>query len=141
MAKYATVGATLPPDALMRIAFDWLPGGASPGAALRYIAYRAAGDPDARKKVMPNDVPLSDFDGRAAFEKTNVPAEVVDEIRRRHPGKSVSWALRFQYAKMNGARDNQAELLADGFKPGRPKGSKDSYQRTRRTKAELETNP
>ena len=137
MTERTTIGATFPRHALARVAFDLLPG-ASPGMALRYLAYRAAGHADASEKVMPKPVPLSDFDSRVTFERTNVPREVVAEIQHRFPGKSIPWALRFQYAKDCGANDEQAAQLAEGFKSsGRPKGSKDSKPRVRRTKQEL----
>lgn len=113
--------------------------GASPGGVLRYLAYRLAGsDPHAaREQVIPQR-DLSAFNSRPRTEATMIAAEVVEAIRERFPGKSLSWLLRYQAAKENGADDALAKEIASSIVRGRPEGSKDVKPRVRRTRAELE---
>ena len=137
MSEAAQIGATFPPDGLLHVADRAGLYGVSPGATVRFLAYLAAGLSwdEARNRVLPRKVPLSIFDERSAREQVRIPQDVADQIHTRHPGKPVPWVLRFYMAKTNGASDRQAESIADGYKAGRPKGSPDSYQRTRRSKA------
>jgi hypothetical protein len=86
---------------------------------------------------MPTRTPLSAFEHRSAMERVDVPHEIRDAIRAKHPRKPISWVLRYYMALVNGASERQAESLADGFKAGRPPGSKDSSPRVRRTNAEI----
>ena len=138
-AQDVHIGAMFPPDGLLHTAVNAGLTGATPSAAMRYLAYLAAGlSPDeARNKIMPSRTPLSAFDGRSAMERVRIPQDILDDIRKRHPGKQVSWTLRYYMALVNGANERQAESIADGFKSGRPPGSRDSYQRTRRSRAEI----
>jgi hypothetical protein len=139
MTQAVKVGATFPADGLLHTAVNAGLPGASPGAVVRYLAYLAAGlnDTEARARVMPTRTPLSAFDNRSAMEQVVVPADIRDAIRAKHPGKPISWVLRYYMALVNGASERQAESIADGFKAGRPAGSKDSRPRIRRTNAEI----
>jgi hypothetical protein len=139
MTGTAKIAATFPPDGLVSTAFNNGLLGASPGAVVRFLAYLAAGlDRDeARQRVAPQHVPLSDFEKRAFMEQVSLPRDIIDNIRDRHPGKSVSWALRYHMALVNGATDRQATIVANGFSAGRPVGSKDSKPRIRRTNAQI----
>jgi hypothetical protein len=139
MRRTALVGATFPADGLMHTAVNAGLPGASPGAIVRYLAYLAAGldEAEARARVMPALTPLAAFENRSAMERVDVPHEIRDAIRAKHPGKPVSWTLRYYMALVNGASERQAESIADGFKAGRPVGSKDSRRRIRRTRAEI----
>jgi hypothetical protein len=139
MRRTTLVGATFPADSLLHTAVNAGLPGVSPGSVVRYLAYLAAGldESEARARVMPTHTPLSAFDNRSAMERADVPHEIRDAIRAKYPGKSVSWVLRYYMALVNGASQRQAESIADGFKAGRPAGSKDSRPRIRRTKAEI----
>jgi len=114
--------------------------GATPGGVLRYLAYRLAGhnETEARERVIPLRN-LSSFNSRPREEVTQIPVADLEAIRARHPGKPISYLLRFQAAKEAGADDALADEIASSITVGRPKGAKDLHQRTRRTNAELTT--
>lgn len=140
MARGARISAVFPPDGLLHAAVNSGLTGASPGAVVRFLAYLAAGHDldEARNRVLPKRQPLSVFE-TSVKEQVEIPQAEADRIRENYPDKSVAWVLRYYMAKINGATDKQAESLAGEFKAGRPEGSKDGYQRTRRSKAELES--
>jgi hypothetical protein len=139
MRRSALVGATFPADGLMHTAVNAGLSGASPGAVVRYLAYLAAGldEGEARARIMPTRTPLAAFENRSMAERVDVPHEIRDAIRAKHPGKPISWVLRYYMALVNGASERQARSIADGFKAGRPVGSKDSRPRIRRTSAAI----
>jgi hypothetical protein len=130
MTANARISAVFPQDGLLHVASNTGLTGATPATIVRFLGYLAAGysTDDARERVMPKRQPLSVFDG-SAKEQTHFPEPELQKIHERYPGKTVSWALRYHMAIVNGATDRQAEELAEGYKPGRPIGSKDSYQR------------
>jgi hypothetical protein len=139
MRRTTLVGATFPADGLLHTAVNARLPGVSPGSVVRYLAYLASGldESEARAHVMPTRTPLAAFENRSAMERVDVPHEIRDGIRAKHPGKPISWVLRYYMAVVNGASERQAESIADGFKAGRPAGSKDSRPRVRRTNAEI----
>jgi hypothetical protein len=112
--------------------------GATPGGVLRYLAYRLAGlsESAAKERVIPRRN-LSAFNSRPREEVTQVPSEVLNDIRANHGDVPIAWLLRYQAAKEAGANDELARHIADSVSRGRPNGSKDFKPRIRRTNAEI----
>ena len=142
MSETATIGAVFPSQhTLAKVAFEHDLIGVTPGGCLRYLAFLAAGIPrdEARARVMPQQNLKAFADRRSNREQTVIPKDAYEAIKQRYPGRSISWVLRYHAAMELTGNAELAEELASSVNEhhGRSKGSKDSYQRTRRTKAEL----
>lgn len=123
MNRAVTIGSTIQPNVLGRVAFDAGLVGATPGAILRYLAYRAGGMTavQARDRVLHTGQNLSAFSNRPAKERTSIHESAVADIKAKFPGKPVSWVLRYVAAIEAGADESLARTIADEIKPGRPR--------------------
>lgn len=123
MANLATVGATFPRYSLGKVAYFADLDGASRYQVVRYLAYLAAGHTPAEAKAlaMPQH-DMSEFTGEVKRSKAQIEQSVLDEIRKRHPGKDIGWILRYHAALQTpGIDENFAIEVADSIKVGRPR--------------------
>lgn len=125
MSQLVTVGGMFPKNALGKLAYRADLVGASRSQVVKYLAYIAAGfqPAQAREKVLaPSDRDLSTFAGEQRREIAMVDPAILQAIREKHPGREVSWCLRY-YAALHtpGCTEELAVEIASEIHRGRPR--------------------
>jgi hypothetical protein len=123
MASRATVSATFPPHVLGKVAYFADLVGATKYQVMRYLAYLAAGHTpaDAKALAIP-DHDMGEFTGDIRRSHTKIDQAILDEIKKRHPGRDIGWILRYHAAMQTpGIDEDFAVDIADSIKPGRPR--------------------
>jgi hypothetical protein len=123
MPDHAVIGAVFPRHALGKVAYNHDMAGATRYQVVRYLAYLAAGHtPDEAKRLAMPAHDMSEFTGDNKRIKAKIEQSVLDEIRKRHPGRDIGWVLRYHAALQEPGIDEAFAVdIANSIHRGRPR--------------------